>query len=180
MIGEIGLFVQDRWTINRLTLNVGLRYDQFIGGYPEQTLGPALYQPTRNYRFPATTGNNLKDITPRVQVGYDLFGNGKTALKVSLGKYVLATTPIGNPAGITTHGDAVVERQLLPGGRPAARQLLPGLRSAEPGRRTASAAPGRSNFGLLDVDSRVQPGHALRLGTTAPGTRSSRPACSTS
>jgi hypothetical protein len=98
--GEIGFFVQDRWTINRLTVNAGVRYDQFIGGYPEQTIGPALFTPTRNFTFPETTGNNLKDITPRVQLGYDLFGNGKTALKVSIGKYVLAVTPTGNPAPV--------------------------------------------------------------------------------
>jgi hypothetical protein len=102
VIGEIGAFVQDRWTIKRLTLNMGLRYDQFIGGYPEQTLGPALYQPNRNLRFDAVTGNNLKDITPRVAAAYDLFGNGKTALKTNWGKYIMATTPIGNPAGIST------------------------------------------------------------------------------
>ena len=98
--GEIGVFVQDRWTINRLTINAGVRYDQFIGGYPDQTIGPAFYTPTRNYSFEAVTGNNLKDITPRAQVGYDLFGTGKTALKVSIGKYVLATTPTGNPAPV--------------------------------------------------------------------------------
>jgi hypothetical protein len=98
--GEIGFFVQDRWTIDRLTINAGVRYDQFIGGYPEQTIGPALFTPTRNFSFPETTGNNLKDITPRVQLGYDLFGTGKTALKVSIGKYVLAVTPTGNPAPV--------------------------------------------------------------------------------
>jgi hypothetical protein len=98
VIGEIGFFAQDRWTIKRLTLNLGVRYDQYIGGYPEQTLGPALYLPTRNLHFDAVTGNNLKDITPRVAAAYDLFGNGKTALKVNWGKYIMATTPIGNPA----------------------------------------------------------------------------------
>jgi len=98
--GEIGFFVQDRWTVDRLTINAGVRYDQFIGGYPEQTIGPATFLPARNFTFPETTGNNLKDFTPRVQVGYDVFGNGKTALKVSLGKYVLAITPTGNPAPV--------------------------------------------------------------------------------
>jgi hypothetical protein len=98
VIGEIGFFAQDRWTIKRLTLNLGIRYDQYIGGYPEQTLGPALYLPNRNLHFDAVTGNNLKDITPRVAAAYDLFGNGKTALKVNWGKYIMATTPIGNPA----------------------------------------------------------------------------------
>ena len=32
------------------------------------------------------TGYN--DITPRLGAAYDLFGNGKTALKVNLGKYL--------------------------------------------------------------------------------------------
>jgi hypothetical protein len=100
--GEIGAFVQDRWTINRLTVNAGLRYDQFIGGYPEQRLGPALWQPNRDFTFEAVTGNNYKDITPRAGVAYDLFGTGKTAVKVNIGKYVMAVTPLGNPAGIVT------------------------------------------------------------------------------
>ena len=32
------------------------------------------------------------DITPRLGIAYDLFGNGKTALKVNVGKYVEAAT----------------------------------------------------------------------------------------
>ena len=32
------------------------------------------------------------DLTPRLGVAYDLFGNGKTALKVNLGKYLQAAT----------------------------------------------------------------------------------------
>ena len=37
--GEIGLYVQDRWTIDRWTINAGVRYDGFRGGYPEQYPG---------------------------------------------------------------------------------------------------------------------------------------------
>ena len=85
----------------KLTVNAGVRYDQFIGGYPEQYLGPVMFQPTRNLTFPAVTGNNIKDITPRLGVAYDLFGNGKTALKASVGKYMLTAGTVGNPAGIT-------------------------------------------------------------------------------
>jgi len=98
--GEIGLFAQDRWTINRLTLNLGARYDQFIGGYPVQTLGPSMWTPTRNLTFPAVTGINVKDVTVRIGESYDLFGNGKTALKVSVGKYPIGVSTVGNPAGI--------------------------------------------------------------------------------
>jgi hypothetical protein len=100
--GEIGVFAQDRWTIDRWTINLGVRYDQFIGGYPEQYRGPAPFQPARDYTFAGVTSQNLKDFTPRLGLAYDLFGTGKTAVKVSLGKYVLATSTTGNPAGVST------------------------------------------------------------------------------
>ena len=38
---DLGLFVQDRWTLDRLTLNLALRYDAFPSSFPEQTLGSA-------------------------------------------------------------------------------------------------------------------------------------------
>jgi hypothetical protein len=98
--GEVGIYAQDRWTLKRLTMNLGVRYDQFNSGYPDQTLGPAPFQPTRNLSFPGVTGVNVKDITPRVGAAYDLFGNGKTAIKVNIGKYVLGVSNTGNPAGI--------------------------------------------------------------------------------
>ena len=100
--GEIGVFAQDRWTIQRWTLNAGVRYDSFRGGYPDQTRGPAPLQPTRNFSFPAVTTMSLNDITPRLGATYDLFGNGKTAVKASLGKYMLTLFTIGNPAGVST------------------------------------------------------------------------------
>jgi hypothetical protein len=134
VIGEIGLFAQDRWTINRLTLNLGLRYDQYIGGYPTQTLGPALYQPTRNYVFDEVTTQNFKDITPRAAASYDLFGNGKTAVKVNYGKYVLAQATVGNPAGIVNQTNRSWNDSFFPVGdprrgnfRPDCNLLLPEL-----------------------------------------------------
>ncbi|HEY6507750.1 MAG TPA: TonB-dependent receptor, partial [Vicinamibacterales bacterium] len=166
VIGEIGLFVQDRWTIDRFTVNAGLRYDQFIGGYPEQTMGPALYQPTRNYSFPATTGNNLKDITPRVQVGYDLFGNGKTALKVSVGKYVLATTPIGNPAAITTTANRAWNDSFYPVGDPRRGNYLADcdlLNMAA----NAECGAGPLNFGLLSSIPAFNPDTRFGWGNRA-------------
>jgi hypothetical protein len=100
--GEVGLYAQDRWTIDRWTLNAGVRFDSFRGGYPEQFRGPAPLQPTRDYTFPAVTSMSMKDITPRLGASYDLFGNGKTAIKASLGKYMLTLFTVGNPAGVST------------------------------------------------------------------------------
>ncbi len=54
---------------------------------------------------------SVHDITPRLGVAYDLFGNGKTAVKVSLGKYVQAAVTIGNPARRDHGGDAHLDRR---------------------------------------------------------------------
>jgi hypothetical protein len=81
-------FIQEQWTHNRLTLQGALRYDIASSWYPEQTLGPSKYFPN-TFTFPATKGvNSYQDITPRMGAAYDVFGNGKTALKASLGRYL--------------------------------------------------------------------------------------------
>jgi hypothetical protein len=87
---DLGIYVQDKWTLNRLTLSGGLRFDTFQSYFPEQTLGPGLHVPNRNITFPKTEMANWKDIVPRMGASYDLFGNGQTALKVAVNKYVTA------------------------------------------------------------------------------------------
>ena len=58
-----------------------------VGG-PQYLLMPTeLVFPARS-----TQGVNWKDVTPRMGVAYDLFGNGKTAVKFNLGKYMEANT----------------------------------------------------------------------------------------
>ena len=95
-----GVYAQDRWTIDRLTLNLGVRWDFYSTNYPAQTLGPTVYTPNRNVTFPAGDLASLNDVTPKLGVAYDLFGNGKTALKASLSKYVEQLTYTG------TYGDS--------------------------------------------------------------------------
>ena len=87
---DLGIYVQDKWTLNRLTLSGGLRFDIFQSYFPEQTLGPAPLVPNRNVTFPRTPMANWKDVVPRFGAAYDLFGNGKTAVKASINKYVTA------------------------------------------------------------------------------------------
>jgi hypothetical protein len=83
-----GAFVQDRWSVGRLTVTGGLRYDYFAVSFPAQEVGPGLFVPNRNFSFPATDGVRWHDLEPRMGAVYDLRGDGKTALKVSLGKYL--------------------------------------------------------------------------------------------
>ena len=81
--------MQDRWTIDRVTLSAGLRFDWFYSENPEFHLGPSLLTPNRNYDVPEFETTRYKDWTPKVAAAYDLFGDGRTALKVNYGKYVL-------------------------------------------------------------------------------------------
>ena len=88
---DIGLYAQDKWTISRFTLNLGARLDMMSKYFPAQSLGPAPLTPTRNVSFARQDFVNWKDVTPRIGVAYDLFGDGRTAVKVSLNKYVLGS-----------------------------------------------------------------------------------------
>jgi hypothetical protein len=85
-----GLFVQDRWTMGRLTLSGGLRADIMYISYPEMRVGPTQFAPARNIVLPKTMGLHWKDISPRTGLAYDVFGDGKTALRASLNRYVAA------------------------------------------------------------------------------------------
>ena len=38
---DFGVFAQDKWTMKRMTLNYGVRFDYFRSAFPDQTLTPA-------------------------------------------------------------------------------------------------------------------------------------------
>jgi len=94
---NIGVYAEDKWSIHHLTASYGLRYSYVSDGWPEQSLGPAPLAPTRNLTFPAQHGFlTWNDLTPNLGAAYDVFGNGKTAVKVSLNKY-LENASAGGP-----------------------------------------------------------------------------------
>jgi Carboxypeptidase regulatory-like domain len=107
-----GAFVQDRWTTGRMTLTGGLRYDYFHVSFPAATVGPGEFVPNRNLSLAAASGVRWHDLEPRTGAVYDLFGNGKTALKVSLNKYLAyyALPNSGSDAGTFTTNMAPVAR----------------------------------------------------------------------
>jgi hypothetical protein len=121
---DLGIYAQDKWTLNRLTLSYGVRFDHFSSYFPEQTLGPAPLTPTRNITFPETPMASWSDIVPRLGTAYDLFGDGKTAVKVSINKYVIAqglqgtygdtANPVNRLANIVTRSWTDQNRNFVP------------------------------------------------------------------
>ena len=86
---DLGFFAQDTWAINKLTLNLGARYDLFNAEVPAESATAGNWIQARNF---AAIPNvpNWKDWSVRLAAAYDLFGNGKTAIKANASKYIAA------------------------------------------------------------------------------------------
>ncbi len=120
---DMGLFLQDKWALGRVTLNLGLRYDHFIGESRESSVLPSRLSGGATFGECSDgtvdpgdlcTGQvqNWKDISPRVGFAMDVFGNGRTALKASYARYVagqaIAFANQVNPIGALTATDTRV------------------------------------------------------------------------
>jgi carboxypeptidase family protein len=88
---DVGLFIQDQWTIRRLTIIPGLRFDYLNSYNPEQVEPATAFVPARTFA-PTSCLPCWRDLNPRLAASYDLFGNGSTAVKASIGRYVQGET----------------------------------------------------------------------------------------
>jgi len=156
---DMGLFLQDKWALGRVTLNLGLRYDQFIGESRESSILASRFSAATTFAECSDgtvdpgdlcTGKvqDWKDISPRVGFAMDVFGDGKTALKASWARYVagqaIAFANQVNPIGALTASDTRVWTDLDGNGLP-----FDAAGNIQLGELTNSAAT--STFGKLTV-----------------------------
>ncbi len=103
---DIALHAQDQWTIKRMTVNLGLRYNDVDMSSPELVSLAGFFVGER--RIPAAKHiPHWRNLSPRVGGAYDLFGDGRTAIKGSLGRYpdIIRVSPANpvNQFSLTTN-----------------------------------------------------------------------------
>jgi carboxypeptidase family protein len=149
---ELGLYVQDRWTVNRMTINAGVRYD-YLRAYVPPTSRPA------GPLAPAASFDGVDcvpcwhDINPRVAVAYDLFGDAKSALKASVGRFVGANTIVlaQNFAPVAASVDSTTRSWTDSG------NFFPDCDLRNPLANGECGAMANASFGQLQVRNRPDP-----------------------
>jgi hypothetical protein len=86
-----GFFIQDVYTTGRMTLSGALRYDRASSYAPVDGNGTSMT--SRFNAAPITIERTagvdaFNDLTPRLGFAYDVFGNGRTAVKLRWGRYL--------------------------------------------------------------------------------------------
>ena len=156
-------YAQEQWTLGRMTVQGAVRYDHAWSYFPEQTVGPVRFFPTA-VTYPRTTGvEGYHDLWPRGGVAYDLFGTGKTSIKVNVGRYLeaaqngglfIALNPTGRLSTTTTRTWTDENRNFVADcnlQNPAGQDL-----SASGG--DLCGANASANFGTQVFDSTLDPG----------------------
>ncbi len=82
------LYAQDSFSVQRLTVTAGVRWERLEGYLPEQSSPASRFFPNLPRSFQEQRDVvNWKTLGPRLSAAYDLMGNGKTALKAAAGRY---------------------------------------------------------------------------------------------
>ena len=90
---DLGLYAQDTWTLDRVTINAGVRAEWFNAGVIGTEQGAGRFTPLRRFEDIDDLPNWF-DVSPRFGIAYDLFGDAKTAVKFSANKYMDGQTAL--------------------------------------------------------------------------------------
>ena len=97
---DAAVYAQDQWTLRRVTVNLGLRYNDVDMSSPELVSPAGFFVGER--RIPAAEHiPHWRNLSPRFGAAWDVFGTGKTAIKGSIGRYpdIIRVSP-ANPANL--------------------------------------------------------------------------------
>ena len=125
---DLGVYVQDSWTLKRLTLNPGVRFELFKVSINAMEVEPGRFVGFRSY--PAQTGvPNWHNIAPRFGAVYDLTGDAKTAIRFGVNKYdtsfgLNATAPY-DPLALKNDTRNWADCDYLPGTSTCSTLVLP-------------------------------------------------------
>ena len=103
---ELGVYAMDSWRIGHLTADLGFRVDYFNAYQPAQGLPAGRFVPAREIAAIRCLPCFSPQIAPRLGVAYDVFGDGRTAIKGGVYKYnnspylalTQAYSPLNQPA----------------------------------------------------------------------------------
>ena len=93
-VDYFSVFAEEQWTIDRLTVTGGVRYDGLRGSVPAQHLPAGPFVPARDFE-PVERTPDFHDLNPRLGAALDVFGDNRTALKVAFSRTVVFQAPGG-------------------------------------------------------------------------------------
>ena len=155
---ECGIYAQDAWTVDRFTINLGVRYDWFDNSLAGGTRPAGWFTP-EIVADPIEDLPSWQNWSGRFGLAYDLFGDGRTALKAFAGRYVAnealgitsTFSPFGTNIDYRTWFDANGDRTVInPDGTPQLAEIGPSFNPIYGQPRTANRldpdAPRRTNW----------------------------------
>jgi len=103
------LFAQDSYTVKRLTLTGGVRWERLEGYLPAQSSPPSPFADAHigNFAAQPRSFEEVRDVVlwhtagPRISAVYDVTGDGRTAAKASAGRYYYVLSTGGGGVGQT-------------------------------------------------------------------------------
>jgi hypothetical protein len=147
---NLGLYAQDQWTVRKLTLDLGVRYDYLNEEVPAQVSPPSQYLPSGITVTAIKNVPNWSNLSPRLGAAYDLFGDGRTAVKFSVGRYMAteatATAASNNPIALAVSSATRTWSD-------ANHNYVPDCNLASPLANGECGALSNSNFGTTNINT---------------------------